>query len=193
MPKEPMPTHRGLEPGLTPNTSTSTTPKTNIVTAPVFTYSITEIISFKAGYLKVKCVGGVVQERKGGTISWRNNNPGNLKYGDFAKTCGAVGVGHGGHAVFPDYDTGLKAQKILLFTNQRGYNVMSILNALKKYAPVSDPAFKNEPAKYAAFVAKKLGVKDDTMLYSLTQDQQVAMIKAMSAYEGWKEGTITTV
>ncbi len=56
---------------------------------------------------------------KAGTRSWRNNNPGNLVMGPFARQNGAIGeaglVPNSKNkklkfAVFPDYATGRKAQ-----------------------------------------------------------------------------------
>jgi hypothetical protein len=46
----------------------------------------------------------------GGLRNWRNNNPGNIGYGDgkLVKKLGAIGKA-GGFAVFPDYETGRKA------------------------------------------------------------------------------------
>lgn len=46
----------------------------------------------------------------GGTRNWRNNNPGNIGYGNgnLVKKLGAIGKA-GGFAVFPDYETGRKA------------------------------------------------------------------------------------
>jgi uncharacterized protein (TIGR02594 family) len=44
----------------------------------------------------------------------RNNNPGNIKFGDFAKSMGATGADAGGFAIFPDRETGFKAAEGLL-------------------------------------------------------------------------------
>lgn len=156
-------------------------------------FAIYEVISFKAGYLKFKTASGDTYERKGGTIAWRNNNPGNIKWGLFAKSVKAIAEGHGGHAIFATYADGVAAQKNLLFTDVRGYNKLSIKAAIAKYAPVSDPAFKNEPDKYAKFIAFNLNVPTSTILSDLSDEQQTEMIKIMSQYEGWKEGTTTKV
>lgn len=39
-----------------------------------------------------KCLTPMVETRIGGSRSWRNNNPGNLEYGKFAKQHGAIGT-----------------------------------------------------------------------------------------------------
>ena len=50
--------------------------------------------------------------------SFRNNNPGNIKYGEFAKSHGATGQDSGGFAQFPDEETGKKAQRDLWETDK---------------------------------------------------------------------------
>ena len=54
--------------------------------------------------------------RHGGSRAWRNNNPGNIRSGDFADEHGAIGAA-AGFAVFPDYATGHAALKALLKTD----------------------------------------------------------------------------
>jgi hypothetical protein len=49
-----------------------------------------------------------------GTRADRNNNPGNIKYGEFAKAQGATGADREGFAIFPDRETGYKAAENLL-------------------------------------------------------------------------------
>ena len=44
----------------------------------------------------------------GGDRNWRNNNPGNLEDGDFARRHGSIGS-DGRFAIFPDYKTGKEA------------------------------------------------------------------------------------
>ena len=43
------------------------------------------------------------------SASFRNCNPGNIKYGDYAKELGATGPSPVGFAVFPSYEAGRKA------------------------------------------------------------------------------------
>src|SRR3990170_6396089 len=124
----------------------------------------------------------------GGTLAWRNNNPGNIKWGEFAKKYGAIGKGAGGHAIFPTYEIGRNAQKKLLFSSEKGYNKLSIKKAMAKYAPTDDTAANNDPDRYANFVAKKIGTSINTILSDLTEDQQNKMIDAMGKFEGYIEG-----
>jgi hypothetical protein len=61
----------------------------------------------------------------------KNNNPGDLEYGSFAKSHGATGT-DGRFAIFPDVVTGYAAMRALL---QVKYGGMTLENALNIYAP----------------------------------------------------------
>jgi len=148
---------------------------------------ITKVISYGAGYLVVEAADGNKYKRSGGSLSWRNYNPGNLKFGDFAKKYGAIGPGYGQHSIFPNWKVGAEAQKALLFSDERGYNTKSISEAIAKYAPASDG---NSPKEYAAYVAKKLGVTKTTKLSDLSEKKKLKLVEVMTTYEGYKEGTV---
>jgi hypothetical protein len=88
-----------------------------------------------------------------GSRSYRNNNPGNLK---FAGQAGAVGQDEQGHAIFSDYEAGwaaLKRQIRLAFTG--GSHVYTLADNLydffSKYA-------EGNSRQYAEYVAGQLGV-----------------------------------
>ena len=51
---------------------------------------------------------GNIYEFSGGSRAWRNNNPGNLEDGKFARDNGAIGS-DGRFAIFPDATTGFNA------------------------------------------------------------------------------------
>lgn len=149
---------------------------------------ISKVLEYGNGYLIVECVDGDRYKRLGGSLSWRNNNPGNLKYGDFTKSHGAVGAGYGGHAVFPNPKEGAKAQIDLLFSKEKSYYKLSILEAIKRYAPASDG---NSPTRYAKYIAGKLKVSLGTKLQDLSESKRSDMITAMQYYEGFDRGTIS--
>lgn len=130
-----------------------------------------------------------------GTLAWRNNNPGNLKYGEFAKDFGALGPGWENHAIFPDYETGNIARKQLLFSPEGNYFNLSIKDAIAKYAPIDDPnpIARNNPTEYATYVANHAGVSVNTILQSLNETQQNLLLEAMKTFEGFKEGSVTIV
>ncbi len=62
-------------------------------------------------------IADAVQKQEGfypGSRSYRNNNPGNIKLGSFAKQFGATEADNQGHAIFPDYASGRAALEALL-------------------------------------------------------------------------------
>lgn len=117
----------------------------------------------------------------GGSRAWRNNNPGNLEYGEFAKEYGAIGT-DGRFAIFPDRETG-DAAKIALLKGSK-YKDLTISKAIAKYAP----QFENDTAKYAKTIASAAGVPVSTVLSSMTDEQFKKMVDEMTKFEGWKEG-----
>ena len=119
-----------------------------------------------------------------GSRSWRNNNPGNLKFGPYAEKMGATGKDDAGFAKFPSYDAGRKAQENLLF-NSDAYKNLSIRDAIAKWAPGSDG---NDPAGYAAQMAKATGTSADTKLSDLTPEQRGKFLDAQQRKEGWIPG-----
>lgn len=151
--------------------------------------SITKVIAVQGRDLVVEMKSGRKVRRSGGTISWRCNNPGNLKYGDFSRKNKSVGAGPGNHAVFPTYFDGLTAQEQLLFAEGSRYINRTIAEAIAIYAPVSDPDAKNDPIAYANFISRKIGVHSGTVLRDLNDLQRVKMMFAMHQMEGFKVGT----
>jgi hypothetical protein len=122
--------------------------------------------------------------KSGGSWTWRNNNPGNLRKGKYSKSNGCIGFS-GGFAVFPTLGDGLKAQIDLL---KNGYKNSSIQGMVKAYAPPKD---KNKTAKYLKFVLGKLRVKNPkTMIRDLSKKQFDALIKAIQQFEGWETGKV---
>ena len=80
-----------------------------------------------------------------GSRSFRNNNPGNIEYGAFAKAHGAIGS-DGRFAKFPSYQAGRGAQENLLFESG-GYKNLTLGQAINRWAPGSE---NNVPAYVAA-------------------------------------------
>jgi hypothetical protein len=77
-----------------------------------------------------------------GSRAQRNNNPGNINWGEFASKHGATGPetlkngGAGRFAHFPDEATGFAAMKSLLQSS--GYKGLTIRQCLNRYAPPAD-------------------------------------------------------
>jgi hypothetical protein len=159
-------------------------PTTSPGSAPT---SFTGVAGAGKGYTDVIMPDGTVQRREGAR-NWRNNNPGNIEYGDFAKSLGAIGS-DGRFAVFPTYEAGRAAKSSLLF-DTKGYAGKTIYEAISRYAPASD---NNDPVSYAATIARAAGVDPNTPLADLTPSQREAMLTAMERVEGGGAGSDTNI
>lgn len=113
-----------------------------------------------------------------GDRAMRNNNPGNIEYGNYARSQGAIGTDNR-FAVFPDRVTGTKAQAGLIF-GSKGYRNLTLREAIAKYAP----SFENNTARYAATVSAVSGVSLDTKMKDVPADKRMAVVGAMQAVEG---------
>lgn len=163
------------------------------VAPSVEAFHYVNILSFNRESITLQGSDGLAYRRSGGTLAWRNLNPGNLKYGNFARSHGALGKGWGGHAVFPTFEAGNHAMEMLLFGGTTVYVNMSILNAIRRYAPSNDPRARNYPDQYARYVAQRTGVSVNTILGHLGPAHRQRMLEAMRTFEGFKEGRITRV
>ena len=149
------------------------------VTAP----GSSKVIDAGPGWTAVDDGRGDRVVRKG-SRNWRNNNPGNIEYGDFAKSHGAIGT-DGRFAVFPSYDSGRSAKESLLFESG-GYKDKTIAGAIARYAPPSE----NNTGAYIGAVASAAGVSPTTRLADLNPQQRGAMLDAMQKVEGFKQGSV---
>jgi hypothetical protein len=147
---------------------------------------ISKVISAKAGELVVLDEDDNTIRRKGGTVAWRCNNPGNLKFGPFAQSMGAVGKDALNHAVFATDEHGLQAQYVLLFDENSPYWNLTLLDAIKRYAPTGDG--NNNPIKYQTYITGKTGIAANTKIKNTTIEQKLKMLEAMGVYEGYKAG-----
>ncbi|KAE9541365.1 integrating conjugative element protein [Ursidibacter maritimus] len=131
---------------------------------------------------------GKLVKREGGTLAWRNNNPGNIRMSDWAKANGAIGVGPSGFAIFPTPEIGKQAI-VNLLKEGKYYRNNTIEGAISRYAPPSE----NNTAAYISFVTNKLGLPASTKMSSLTDNQRAVIVDAITKKEGWKEGTTTNI
>lgn len=129
-----------------------------------------------------KNADGTLTRREGGSLAWRNNNPGNIKCGDFSRSMGAIGCGPSGFAVFPDEKAGEKAIHALLKTNS--YNNLSIAKAMERYAPPKE----NNTELYINQITKATGLDRNTPMNALSDAQREQFVKAIRKHEGWIVG-----
>ena len=119
--------------------------------------------------------------RTGGTRSWRNNNPGNLRYTKYSRSLGAIGKA-GGFAVFPDYETGINAMASLL--KSKNYEHLSLAQAIARYAPYHE----NDTDQYIATVSRESGVPTSKIMSSCSDKELRKILISMIQMEGWREG-----
>lgn len=119
--------------------------------------------------------------REGGSRAWRNNNPGNIRKGDFAVSAGAIGD-DGSFAIFPDARTGMEV--IVALLRSPSYRSLTLEDAIFRYAP----PVENNSDKYIAFVEKETGISRDVVVGSLPAKMLSAVAKAIRGMEGWTEG-----
>ncbi len=126
---------------------------------------------------------GKIYHGTGGSRSWRNNNPGNIEYGPYARSKGAIGT-DGRFAVFPTYEAGRAAQENLLF-DSKGYRNLTLSQAINKWAPAGDN--NNVPAYIAALVNGS-GISPDTRMADIPPEMRGKILDAMQKHEGWHPG-----
>ncbi len=120
---------------------------------------------------------GNIYEASGGSRAWRNNNPGNLEYGSFARDNGAIGT-DGRFAIFPDTTTGFNAMADLLSTSS--YQKLTIEGVINRYAPPSE----NNVENYLKAIERQTGFTCSTPMNQLSKDNLLNLAKAMSRHEG---------
>jgi hypothetical protein len=132
-----------------------------------------------ANNVEITYSDGTVEVRSGGSVSWRNNNPGNLDAGDFSNRHGAIGAGANGRAVFPDAASGRAAQVDLL--SSPNYRNLTLDAAIARWT-------RTDVLSYQAFVRGATGLPGSTVLNTLTDTQLNAVASAMTRFEGWTPG-----
>lgn len=155
---------------------------------------------------------GSVETREGGTVSWRNNNPGNLKF-EYANSAdktvhsgrtkdaalaaaqgryqGVVALDQWGNAIFETEAAGRAAKGQLL---RKTHGDKSIPEMLKSYA-VDDYTGKANTDAYARSVyaeGDRQGVDlRDKKIKDLSPQEFEALLDGMKRVEGFREGTVT--
>jgi hypothetical protein len=148
--------------------------------------TITEVVERGPGFNVVKYDDGKV-ERRTGARNWRNNNPGNIEFSDFARRQGAIGT-DGRFAIFPTYEAGKRAKEALLFEG-RNYSGLTIAQAITRYAPPSE----NDTAMYIRVAAGAAGVAPSTPMKDLNSGQRQALLAAMERVEGFRVGNVQVI
>lgn len=124
--------------------------------------------------------------REGGSRSWRNNNPGNIRYTQFARNQGAIGTA-GSFAVFADVDSG-RAALLSLLTGPT-YISLTISAAISRYAPPNE----NDTANYERLITRLTGLNVTRVLSALAADELRQVASAIETIEGYVVGTESVV
>lgn len=119
----------------------------------------------------------------GGKRPWRNNNPGNIAYGNgkLVKELGAIGKA-GGFAVFPDYETGRKA--IFVVLRQPSFQARTLAKAVETWAPEKHG---NDTELYKKQVKAWTGLDPDRKIKDLSEKELEAFVNAIERKEGAKK------
>lgn len=128
------------------------------------------------------------------TRSWRNNNPGNLQIGPFARDNGAIGEAglapkaKRKFAVFPDYETGRKAQAKRLREGDV-YIDLTLEEFPRKYTGVKAGApDTQEVINYRNAIRQLTKFDLKRTIRSLSEGEYQKLLDAMKTHEGWREG-----
>ncbi len=122
----------------------------------------------------------------------RNNNPGNIEFGSFAKNRGAVGS-DGRFAKFSSPSQGIQAMGDLLGVYQSQHNLTTIGQMINRWAPPEDD---NPTSDYAARVARAVGIGvNDPVDLRAEPDKLARMVAAMieqeNGYQVYSESYVT--
>ncbi|MGA8884699.1 MAG: hypothetical protein WB445_14015 [Acinetobacter sp.] len=162
---------------------------------------IRKIITAKRGRSNVLELNDGSVVKRTGNRNWRNNNPGNIEFGDLAKKHRALGT-DGRFAIFPDYSSGRRAKEDLIFESNRarklgtrgdygkglGYKNKTLMQAIASYAPVEE----NNTARYQRAVLAAVNGQNKRMSdYSAAERKKI--MDTMEREEGYRVGTVEIV
>jgi nitrate reductase cytochrome c-type subunit len=166
--------------------------------------SVRRIVEVGSGYNIVETPEGSIIKQEG-AWNWRNNNPGNIEYGDYALKMGAIPFKEGQNkpskpeerfAVFPTYEIGRRAKAGLIFEG-KNYKDLNVDAAIARYAPPFDKNGKKENDTVAyqntikdALMNTGLSVSEinNKKMSEYNQSQQSAILNAMEKMEGYGSG-----
>ncbi|WP_049621521.1 peptidoglycan-binding domain-containing protein [Frateuria defendens] len=146
-----------------------------------------------------------------GTVSWRNNNPGNLKFeyaGSSEKNSavrdkdealsdpqdaykGVVDLDQWGNLVFESYDAGRAAQQKLIESRHANHTVDTLI---KDYSRPDYSGAVHYDAQAKVIYDTALVEGHDLhgkMVKDMTTEEKSALLDGISRFEHWKAGTVT--
>ncbi|WP_373740465.1 hypothetical protein [Neisseria sp.] len=157
---------------------------------------------------------GSIEKWSDGSVAWRNNNPGNLKF-EYANSAdktvktsrtkekalldaqkkydGIVALDQFGNAIFETLDAG-RAAKIKLLTTR--FDNLTVHQMIRKYS-VPDYTGKTNWDRQEESIyrtAEQQGVNlRNKQIGSMTEKELSALADGIAKFEGWKKGSITII
>jgi hypothetical protein len=116
----------------------------------------------------------------GGSRSWRDNNPGNLRHGNNDIGVDRVGDNEG-FRIFPDYETGFNELKRQI---EKTYLNYTIEQFVKTWAPAAD---HNNVEAYISALVNSTGKTRYTKIKDCNETQ---FLLGIQKHEGFIEGTV---
>ena len=129
------------------------------------------------------------EARIGGTLAWRNNNPGNIRLTGYWKNWGALGRAFG-FATWPTAEDGYDGLKKYISKFGFQSEKYTIASFMRMYTPKTDI---DDPAGYAAKIARALGTTVDEPMSNFVDNEQALEMfaKTIRRVEGWREGEVS--
>lgn len=157
-------------------------PTPPIVVVPEKKVEAPAIVDSKKYAITLQKEDGTVEKRFGGSVSWRQNNPGLLAHGAHAKSHGSLGDQNSA-AVFPTLAAGRKALESYLFeTDSKHQSIGTVLSRV----------YSKEPTSVLQSVLKATGVPSTTKLGNLRPEQRTKLVSSLEAALEFRPGTIKT-
>ncbi|MRH01954.1 peptidoglycan-binding protein [Xanthomonas sontii] len=173
---------------------------------------ITRLVSSVGTTRTVEMDDGSTVSRSGGSVSWRNNNPGNLKFefaGSADKTVnnprtreqalesaqdryrGVVGLDQWGNAVFESYEAG-RAAKIQLLERRFGNDTVEQMLPRYSKADYSGTTHHREQAATIFAEGDRQGVDlRNKTVAQMSEREREALADGIRRFEGWRAGDVT--
>jgi len=177
--------------------STAAKVATGVAIGAAAATAIKRIVEVGKGYNIVELQSGEIVKKEG-VWNWRNNNPGNIEYGDFALSNGAIPYAHGKNkpqtpeerfAIFPTYEAGRAAKAKLIFEG-KNYRDLNIDDAIARYAPAKEKA--NDTPAYQKAVRDAVGLPEEKLktmrMRDFNEQQRTLILDAMQKREGYGSG-----
>ncbi|MGF6419105.1 putative chitinase [Stenotrophomonas sp. AN71] len=175
---------------------------------------VTRVVSSVGKTRTLEMDDGSVIERSGGSVSWRNNNPGNLKF-EFAGSAdttvtnprtreqaldaaqgrykGVVGLDQWGNAVFESYEAGRVAKIQLLERRFGDKTVEEMLPSYSKKDYSGTTHHKEQAATiYAEGDRQGVDLRSKTVGQMSVREREV-LADGIRRFEGWQPGDVATV